>query len=193
MRTWIVAEFPEEHALLEASRRLRAEGRAGLDLHSPVPIEGAPEALALRPSRLPAICLVGGLLGVVSGYVMQWWMVAVDFPINVGNRPPHSPLAFIPITFELGILFASVAVFVGLLARCGLPRPYHPVFEVDAFRNATVDGLWLSLPVDAETDAAGVVAELRSLGAVRVEPWPEPGPGAQEFPGPQVKPGGMSP
>ncbi len=164
---WIVAEFGTEHALLDAARRLRAEGRADVDLHSPVPIAEAPEALGLRPSRLPLVCAVGGATGVASGYLMQWWMVAVDFPINVGNRPPHSPLAFVPITFELGILFAALSVFVGLLLRCGLPRPHHPVFEADAFRNASVDGLWLSVP--AVGDSALTVDALRALGATRVE------------------------
>ncbi len=167
MNGYVLARFGTEHLLVDAARRLRAEGHAGIDLHSPVPIPEAPEALGLPRSRLPLVCAIGGALGVSSGYVMQWWMVAVDFPINVGNRPPHSPLAFIPITFELGILFAAIAVFVGLLVRCGLPRPHHPVFEVDAFRDASVDGLWLSVPVAG--DGAGVVGELRALGAVHVE------------------------
>ncbi|MGA8890472.1 MAG: DUF3341 domain-containing protein [Anaeromyxobacteraceae bacterium] len=167
MTRWILAEFRTEHALLEAARRLRAEGHADVDLHSPVPIPEAAEALGLPRSRLPLLCLAGGSLGVTSGYAMQWWMVAVDFPINVGNRPPHSPLAFVPITFELGILLAALAVFVGLLVRCGLPRPHHPAFEVDAFRNASVDGLWLSLPFDG--DGTAVLDELRALGARSVE------------------------
>jgi hypothetical protein len=167
MNAWILAEFGTEHALLAAARHLHAEGHGGVDLHSPVPLPEAPETLGLARSRLPLVCLAGGVLGVASGYLMQWWMAAVDFPINVGNRPPHSPLAFVPITFELGILFAALAVFVGLLVRCGLPRPHHPVFEVDAFRNASVDGLWLSMPVDG--DATALLDGLRALGASRAE------------------------
>ncbi len=167
MRTWVLAQFEEEEALVAAARRLREEGHRDLDLHSPVPLHEAPEALGLRPSHLPLVCLVGGLLGLASGYLMQWWMVAVDFPINVGNRPPHSAPAFVPITFELGVLFAAISVVVGLLVRCGLPRPYHPVFEADGFQGATVDQHWLSLPLAA--GAGAPEAELRSLGATRVE------------------------
>jgi hypothetical protein len=167
MHTWVLAEFEEEEALLAAARRLVEAGHAHVDVHSPVPIHGTSEALGLRPSRMPLICLIGGLTGLASGYLMQWWMVAVDFPINVGNRPPHSAPAFIPITFELGVLFAAIAVVVGLLVRCGLPRPHHPVFEAEGFRGASVDQLWLSLPVGEGTRPP--VDELRSLGATRVE------------------------
>jgi hypothetical protein len=167
VRRWVLARFEEEEALLAAARRLRESGLPAVDVHSPVPIPGASEALGLHPSRIPLICLVGGLVGIVIGYVLQWWTAAVDFPINVGNRPPQSWPAFVPITFELGVLFAAVSVVIGLLVRSGLPRPYHPVFESDAFLAASVDELWISVPV--EEGARPPVDELRSLGATRVE------------------------
>ncbi len=172
MNAWVLAQFGTEPLLLAAAHRLRAEGHEDVDLHSPVPIPEAPEALGLRRSRLPLVCAVGGALGVASGYLMQWWMVAVDFPINVGNRPPHSPLAFVPITFELGILFGALAVFAGLLVTCGLPRPHHPVFEAGAFADASIDGLWLSVP--APDDGTALLDELRSLGATYVERVEDP-------------------
>ena len=165
MTSWVLGEFGEEKALLEAARALRAQGIDGLDLHSPYPIHGADEALGLRRSTVPIVALVAGVTGAVSGYVLQWWTVGVDWPLNVGNRPPHSPPAFIPVTFELGVLFASLAIFVGLLfAYFGFPRVHHPVFEVEAFRSATIDGLWLSAPV-GRNEADGIAAELRKLGA----------------------------
>ncbi len=167
MRTWVLAEFDGEEALLQAVRRLREMGHRQVDAHSPVPLHGAAEALGLPRSRVPLICLAGGLAGATSGYLLQWWTVGVDFPINVGNRPPHSAPAFIPITFELGILFASLSVFFGLLALFRFPRPHHPVFDVDAFRGASVDQYWLSVPV--EDPAASPADELRRLGATRVE------------------------
>lgn len=168
MSHYVVAEFAEERALLAAARALRGQGLAELDLHSPVPLHGADEALGLRRSAVPRIALGAGLVGAASGYLMQWWMVGVDFPINVGNRPPHSPPAFIPITFELGVLLAALGIFLGLFALWGLPRLHHPVFEVEAFRSASVDGLWLSAAV-APDRAEAVVAELRGLGARQVE------------------------
>jgi hypothetical protein len=173
MKSYVLAEFEREHALLDAARALRARGGATLDLHSPYPLHGAEEALGLRRSTVPRLALVAGVTGAILGYLLQWYTVGFDWPINVGNRPPHSPPAFIPVTFELGVLFASGAIFVGLLAAYfGFPRVHHPVFEVEAFRSATIDGLWLSAEVDpAEADA--FARELRRLGARQVSIVPE--------------------
>jgi Protein of unknown function (DUF3341) len=113
--THVLAEFKDEAALCAAARRMRAIGHARLDAHSPVPVHGVDEALGLRKSRVPLIGLVGGLLGASGGYLMQWWMNAVDYPINVANRGFHAPPANIPITFECGVLGASLSIVVGLL------------------------------------------------------------------------------
>lgn len=172
MTRYVLGSFADEHRLLDAARTLRARGGATLDLHSPYPLHGAEEALGLRKSTVPRVALVAGITGAVTGYLLQWYTVAYDWPINVGNRPPHSAPGFIPVTFELGVLFAALTIFVGLLAAYfGFPRVHHPVFEVEAFRSATIDGLWLSAEVtgDAETFAA----ELRKLGAVEVAIVPE--------------------
>jgi hypothetical protein len=168
MKALVLAEFEREHALLDAARTLRARGHAALDLHSPYPLHGADEALGLRRSTVPLVALVAGITGAVSGYLLQWWTVGVAWPLNVGNRPPHSAPAFIPVTFELGVLFASLSIFLGLLfAYFRFPRVHHPAFEVEAFRSATIDALWLSAEVDA-ADADAVGAELRGLGARQV-------------------------
>jgi ActD protein len=175
MTSWVLGEFVEEEPLLEAARTLRAKGVTGLDLHSPYPLHGAEEALGLRRSTVPLVALVAGVGGAVSGYLLQWWTVGIDWPLNVGNRPPHSPPAFIPVTFELGVLFASLAIFLGLLfAYFRFPRVHHPVFEVEAFRSASIDGLWISAAV-GRTEADGVAAELRRLGARSISIVPEEG------------------
>jgi hypothetical protein len=167
--SWVLAEFSDDRALLAAARALREEGRARLDLHTPYPIHGAEEALGLRRSTVPIVALVAGVTGAVTGYLLQWYTVGYDWPLNVGNRPPHSPPAFIPVTFELGVLFAALAIFFGLLAAYfRFPRLHHPVFEVEAFRSASIDGRWLSAEVPA-ADGEAVVARLRALGARQVE------------------------
>ena len=168
MKRWVIAEFAAEGPLLEAARTLRSDGHSDLDLHSAVPLHGADEALGLKKSIVPRIALVAGLIGASTGYLMQWFMVGVDWPINVGGRPPHSPPAFIPVTFELGVLFAALSIFFGLFVLWGMPRLHHPVFEVEAFRSASVDGLWLSAAVGAE-GAEATAARLRGLGARQVE------------------------
>jgi len=167
-RAYVVAEFAAEAPLLAAARALRDQGHADLDLHSPVPLHGAEEALGLKRSVVPLIALVLGVAGAITGYLMQWWMVGVDFPINVGGRPPHSAPAFIPVTFELGVLFSALGIFFGLFKLWGMPRLHHPVFEVEAFRSASVDGLWLSAAVLPDRVPA-VTAALTALGARQVE------------------------
>jgi Protein of unknown function (DUF3341) len=163
---YVLAEFKDDQALLAAARRLRALGHQRLDAHSPYPVHGIDEALGLERSRIPLIALVGGVAGAVGGYVMQWWMNGVDFVINVGNRLPHSPPTNIPITFETGVLLASLSIVLGLFALCGFPRTYHPVFEVEEFRTASVDALWLSAEV-AHGEVEPVTAELKRLGAIQ--------------------------
>jgi hypothetical protein len=173
MRAVVLGEFAREHALFDAVRALRGRAGARLDIHSPYPLHGSDEVLGLRRSTVPLVALVAGVTGAVSGYLLQWYTVAYDWPINVGNRPPHSAPAFIPVTFELGVLFASLAIFFGLLGfYFGFPRLHHPVFEVEAFRSASIDGLWLSAEVDGR-DAEAVAAELGRLGATNVAVVPE--------------------
>jgi hypothetical protein len=168
MKAFVLAEFEREGALLDAARTLRAAGHAGLDVHSPYPLHGADEALGLRRSTVPLVALVAGVGGAAAGYLLQWYVNAFAWPLNVGNRPPHSAPAFIPVTFELGVLFASLAIFFGLLfAYFRFPRVHHPVFEVEAFRSASIDALWLSAEVEG-AQAEPVAAELRRLGARQV-------------------------
>ena len=163
MATYVLAEFSEEHALCDAARRLRELGHKDLDAHSPVPLHGVDEALGLRKSVVPLIALVGGVLGAIGGYVMQVWMNAVDYPINVAERPFHSAPANMPITFECAVLLSVLAIVFGLFALCGFPRPYHPAFEAPGFESHSVDGLWLSVRTD-RASAEVVVKELERLG-----------------------------
>jgi hypothetical protein len=173
MRALVLGEFEREHALLEAARTLRAGAQARgipvhLDLHSPYPLHGSDEALGLRRSTVPLVALVAGVTGAVSGYALQWYVNSFAWALNVGNRPPHAPPAFIPVTFELGVLFASLSIFLGLLfAYFRFPRVHHPAFEVEAFRSASVDALWLSAEVDA-AQADALAQEIRRLGARQV-------------------------
>jgi hypothetical protein len=165
---YVLGEFAEEQALLDAARTLRAQGHAGLDLHSPYPLHGAEEALGLKRSTVPLVTLIAGVTGAASGYLLQWYTVGYSWPLNVGNRPPHSAPAFIPVTFELGVLFAALSIFLGLLfAYFRFPRVHHPVFEVEEFRSASIDALWLSAEV-GPADADALAAELRRLGARHV-------------------------
>jgi hypothetical protein len=168
MKAWILGQFSTADAMLGAGRRLRELGYTDLDGYSPYPLHGMEEALGIPKSRIPLLVLGGGLTGAIGGYLMQWYLNAVVWPINVGGRPPHSPPSFIPITFELGILLGAFGAFFGLFLLLRLPRLHHPVFEAPEFRSASLDRYWLSVcpPIDAPlAERSQLEAQLKALGA----------------------------
>ncbi len=141
----LMAEFDSPEALLAAARRAFAEGYRRMDAYTPLPVEGLAEALGLHDTKVPLIVLVGGILGCLGGFSLQYWTMAVDYPLNVGGRPFNSWPAFIPVTFELTILMAALFAVFGLLALCGLPMPYHPVFNVPRFELASRNRFFLCI------------------------------------------------
>jgi len=168
MSDWVLCQFSDEHKLLEAARELSQESQGRVETYSPFPLDGASQAVGLRRSRLPQLALVFGLGGAAAAYLIQWFANAVNWPLNVGGRPPHSAPSFIPITFETGVLISAFAIFFGLWLLLGLPRPYHPVFEVEAFRSASTDGFWLSVEAEQPSLGEKVAERLRALGARQV-------------------------
>jgi hypothetical protein len=141
----LMAEFDNPTALVNAARTAREKGYRKLDAYSPFPIEELSEALHLHKNKLPLIVLMGGLLGGLSGYILQYYVTVVYFPINIAGRPLHSWPAYIVITFEMTILFAAIAAVFGLLALCGLPMPYHPAFNVPRFALASRNRFFLCI------------------------------------------------
>jgi hypothetical protein len=164
-RAWVMGSFTSPATVVVAARALVAQGHRDLDSYSPIPIDAMDEVLSLGRSRLPIIVTVGGGLGAASGYLLQWYCAAVSFPLNVGGRPPHSPPSFIPIAFELTILFGAFGAFFGLLALLGLPRLHHPVFDAPGFVRATVDRYWIAAPTSDAKSRAALEEALDSLGA----------------------------
>ncbi len=141
----ILAEFESPSTLTAAARRVKAKGYSKVEAYSPFAIEEVNEALGLHHNRLPLIVLGCGILGGLTGYLMQYYVAVIYFPINVGGRPLHSWPSFIIITFELTILFAALATVLGLLGLCGLPMPYHPVFNVPRFALASRNRFFLCI------------------------------------------------
>lgn len=169
MRDGLLAEFETSDQLLAAIRELRERGLGRLDAFVPYPIPGLDEALGLSRSRIPAYALVAGAVGAATAYFVQYFTSSVDYPLNVGGRPPHTPLMFVPITFELTVLFAALAAFLAVFLLSGLPRLWHPVFEVDGFERATIDRFWLGVDSrDPQFEDANGTSLLRELGALRV-------------------------
>jgi Protein of unknown function (DUF3341) len=160
----LMAEFDTPTHLVEAARETLAAGYKKIDAYSPFPIEELAEAIGFHKNNVPLVVLIGGLLGGLSGYLMQYWIAAVSYPVNVGGKPYHSWPAFIVVTFEMTILFAGISAVFGMLALNGLPMPYHPVFHVPRFAFATKDRFFLIIfSSDARYDAAGTRSFLEGL------------------------------
>jgi hypothetical protein len=139
----MLAEFDSATSLVEAAHRTYKAGYLKIDAYSPFPIEGLAEVIGFHKNNVPLVVLIGGLIGGLTGYLMQYWISAVSYPVNVGGKPYHSWPAFIVVTFELTILFAGISAVFGMLALNGLPMPYHPVFNVPRFAFATKDRFFL--------------------------------------------------
>ena len=137
-----------------------------MDSYTPFPIHGLSDAMGFRPTKLPLVVLAGGLIGCVSALGMMWYSTTIHYPLNVGGRPFASWPAFIPITFELTVLFASLSAVFGMLGMNGLPMPYHPVFNAPRFAFASRDRFFLCIEArDPKFDRMSARSFLESLGA----------------------------
>jgi hypothetical protein len=141
----VMAEFDDPNALVAAAYRAHFEGYRNMDAYSPFPIEELHDALGSHHTRLPLIVLLGGALGCIGGYLMQFWTNAVSYPLNVAGKPFNAWPMFIPVTFECTILGAALAAVLGMLALNGLPMPYHPVFNVARFALASRNRFFLCI------------------------------------------------
>jgi hypothetical protein len=139
----IMGEFDNPSELVMAARRTYEAGYRRINGYSPYPIEELSEAIGFTRTSLPLIVLIGGILGGLGGFFMQYWMEVIDYPLNVGGKPYNSWPAFIPITFECTVLVAAFAAVLGMLVLNKLPQPYHPVFNAPNFELATRDRFFL--------------------------------------------------
>lgn len=169
LRVGVLAEFDSAEAMVDAARRLRADGWRHVETFAPHDVPEADEALALPRPRLTWLAAAAAVAGAALAYLVQWYTNAVAWPLNAGGRPPHAVPAFIPSSFETMGLFAAVAVVLGLLVALRLPRLGHPVFTVAGFERASVDRYWVAIDArDPRFDPAAGTAALRALRPLRV-------------------------
>ena len=166
---YLLAEFATPSGLLAGTTKMREAGYKNLDTHSPFPIHGTEEALGLKRPKIPLIVLCGAIAGACIAYGLIYFCNVFDWPLNIGNRPPHGPPANIPITFELAVLLGGGSAFMGFFALAKLPQPYHPVFESEEFRRASVGAFFLSVELPIGTDTDRAIADARAVGASAVE------------------------
>jgi len=165
----MMAEFDSPDALLAAANKASAAGYRRMDAYSPMPIEGLAEAVGFHHTVLPLVVLCGGILGGLTGFSIQYYGSVFTFSQNVAGKPLNSWPAFIPITFELTILFAALSCVFGMLAMNGLPTPYHPVFNVPDFALASRDKFFLCIKArDPKFDAKKTREFLQGLRALEV-------------------------
>src|ERR687894_138707 len=165
----LMAEFETPTDVVAAARRVHEEGYRRIDAFSPYPIEALSEAIGVHSTKMPLIVLIGGIVGLIAGYLMQYYTHVIDYPLNVGGKPLHSWPAFIPITFETTVLGAALSAVFGMLALNGLPEPYHPVFNTPNFALASRDRFFLLVEsTDPKFDREQTRHFLEGLGAREV-------------------------
>ena len=166
----LLIEFEDEHDLLEAAAQVRDRGFTRWDCHTPFPLHGMDEAMGIKKSKLPLLVIGGGFAGVGAGLLMQWWMVAVDYPYILSGKPFFALPAFIPVMFELAILFGAFAAVLGMLFFNRLPKLYHPVFKSPRFRRASQDRFFIHIEAaDPKYDFEATREFAETLGASHIE------------------------
>lgn len=166
----IMAEFTTADDLVEAARRAREAGYHKMDAYSPLPIEELHDVLHIHDNRVSLACLIGGIVGACTGFGLLSWTAGFDYAHNVGGKPPISVPMFIPITFECTILFAGLTTALAMVIMNGLPSPYHPVFNVARFVNASRNRFFLCIEAEDEHfDREGTRAFLESLNPEGVD------------------------
>jgi hypothetical protein len=161
----LMAEFDNPNTLVAASRRAHQEGYRKLDAYTPFPIEELHEALGIHHTRVPLMVLIGGIVGGLTGYGLQYWVSTIAYPLNIGGRPLHSWPSFVPVTFEMTVLFAALTAVFGMLAMNRLPMPYHPVFNAPRFAMASRDRFFLCIEArDPRFEIAATRRFLESFG-----------------------------
>ncbi len=165
----VMGEFSTPEDLLAATKKAREAGYKHVEAYTPFPVEGLSEAVGFKWTAVPLLTLMGGLGGGLTGFGLQYWVAAITYPLNIGGRPLNSWPAFIPVTFELTVLGASIFAVFSMLALNKLPQPYHPVFNVERFSQASTDKFFLCIEArDPKFDLVETSKFLQSLHAQHV-------------------------
>lgn len=166
----ILAEFATPAALYHAAEDVRDAGYSKWDTFTPFPIHGMEDAMGVKRTKLPVAVALMAFAGAGLAFLMQHWMAGVDYPLMHQGKPFSSWQAFVPITFELGVLFAAFTSLIGMLALNGLPRWHHPLFKKERFLASSDDRFFVCIEAsDSKFDPDATRALLEKAGATSIE------------------------
>ena len=166
----ILAEFDSPKSLIKAAENIRDKGYLHFDVYTPFPVHGMDDAMGMSPSNLPWIVLVCGGIGLLAGFGLQTWVATTAYPLIISGKPLFSYQAFVPVIFELMVLFSAFATVFGMFALNKLPQHYHPLFKVSSFSSATSHGFFMMIESsDNLFKQEQVQNELSSLGGYNIE------------------------
>ena len=169
----IAAEFESPEELMTAVTKTREAGYSRMDAYTPFPIHGLTDAMKFRDERVPIFMFLGGLVGGLSGFFLQTYTNAWDYPFNVGGKPLIGYPAWVPITFECTVLFSALTGLVSMVMLNGLPKPYDPMFNIPNFSRASQDRFFLCIEArDPNFSVDEVTRFLESMKPVSVEAVP---------------------
>ncbi|MBT6121328.1 DUF3341 domain-containing protein [bacterium] len=165
----VIGEFKDPTELLRAAKKTNKAGYKTFDAHSPFPIHGMDDAMDLKGSVLGWIVLCGGLTGCVAGFGLQAWVATEAYPLVISGKPLFSYQAFVPVTFEVTVLFAAFAAVFGMFGLNKLPQLYNRLFKHRDFsKKAASHGFFVSIASELDSDEASIVDFLKSIGATNV-------------------------
>lgn len=165
----VLAEYDSPSAVYEACKKIKKEGFKKFDSYTPFPVHGLEKAMGLGPSYLPWIVLFAGTSGAILAMGFMIWTCAYDYPLNIGGKPTFSIPAFIPITFEVTVLFSGLTAVFGMFLLNNLPKYYHPLFNIKKFAKVTDDTFFVMIEAkDAKFNVDNVSEFLRNTQAKSV-------------------------
>lgn len=166
----LLAEFETTGGLYRACEQVRDAGYTRWDAHTPFPVHRLDRAMGMRRSVLPFIVLVMAFTGAALGFALQYWVHSVEYPLTISGKPHFAWQAYVPVTFEVSILFGALGAVIGMFALNRLPMHHHPLFNSERFERATDDVFFISIESwDPKFDAAGTRGFLERIGARHVE------------------------
>ncbi|RAP23502.1 DUF3341 domain-containing protein [Candidatus Marinamargulisbacteria bacterium SCGC AG-343-K17] len=161
-------ENPKE--LVELSKKVRDSGYTNFDTYSPFPIHGIDKAMGIPASVLPWLSLTGCLIGLTSAIILQVWTSGIDYKIALSGKPYAALPAFVPVTFELTILFTAFFTVFGMFGLNKLPTWNKPIFNNESIKRATCSGFFLSISSkDKNFDEEKTMQFLKKSGGNNIE------------------------